>query len=205
MASVVRKQINTSLTAIYDFFSGLNCPLLSISQDSESVTIVIDSEITLIFTMRNPYIYITYDSVQRALQTYGVYTVGYSDVLFYLQVYDAYGRRQLFLYEIVAGNKLFGTNRSSTALSRPFYSIATVPLADLDTGFEYSHTKIIRYVDDTLYVDYLDTDILLLGSTFAFLDPCFITCTTVTEDAIITFGGHNYYSVGANTLLRIDN
>ena len=54
-------------------------------------------------------------------------------------------------------------------------------------------------------VNYLDYDILFAGGYADMNDTNFLACSTLTKGKVYTFDGQNYFSIGTNTLVVMDN
>lgn len=68
----------------------------------------------------------------------------------------------------------------------------------------YTHKNILNYDETALSkIDYTSDYIFVDGHRYI-QDPTFISCTYIPYDTIITFGGKNYYAIGTNTLIEIE-
>lgn len=226
MAKVIRRSLpmypgsnvttaDRIMNDLYAFYTSLNIPILtSIEQEGAGngrIYVTIDNRIRYYHNMTiqsGCYIRIGLDGESTSAagnpSGYAEFTIGYSDTLFYLQIRSNQNRRNILVYEKVGNDDLFG-NDFSGSTGRAFRDISSVILTDQDTGTTYTHGKIIGYENDAFHIDYLPTDMLIQASMLSIQDSNFIPCTTVATDSVITFGAYNYYSVGANTLLKIDN
>lgn len=226
MGKVVRKSIrcygNDSASAseildeVYGFYSGLDIPLItSVVREGYpgTVSITIDNTVSYFNAMSvsislGTYLRIGYqgESSIKACggRGYGTITICYTDTMYYLIMQGNEGQCNTFIYEKIDGKKLCGRYFSNST-SVPFRDISAISIRDLDTNIEYKHGKIIGYDNDLNHIDYLPQDVLIQVSSYSIEDPNFITCTTVTPNALITFGAYNYYSVGNNTIMKLDN
>lgn len=133
----------------------------------------------------------------------------YTDTLFYFQTHDnrysPNGQRALFIYEIASGKCVYGWNLDSYFYPTAFRDIKTVTLtASGDSGVPYVHSALIPYSLDFDKIAYFDKDTLLNGSLKGLIDTNFMSCSNIAVDSVVTFNGLNYYSVGENTIIRID-
>ena len=209
MGKVVRKSIQCSgissaaasetLDEVYGFYSGLDIPLItSVVREGSpgTVSITIDNTVSYFNAMSvnitsGNYLRIGYqgESSIKACEGrgYGIITICYTDTMYYLIMQGDGGQCNTFIYEKIDGKKLCGRYFSDST-SVPFRDISAISIRDLDN-----------------HIDYLPQDVLIQVSSYSIEDPNFITCTTVTPNALITFGAYNYYSVGANTIMKLDN
>ena len=130
----------------------------------------------------------------------GTVTVVSSDTLFYMQAFDNESKGPFFIYEKTSNF----TIRAFTAGRSSFRDIRNFTLDDLNTGYNYKHVAMLNYNTQPDHINYTQ-DILFKSNVKSFFDPNFITCTPVAIDSVITFKGHNYYSVGTNTLVLMEN
>lgn len=82
-------------------------------------------------------------------------------------------------------------------------SIESLDLKTEDNAV-YKIRKILDYTVEASHIDYVDYSILCSGTQPQYKFASIISCTTVTFDSTITFGGNNYYSLGNNTLIKMD-
>ena len=107
-------------------------------------------------------------------------------------------------YEIIDGNHYFGAIGSQDTTGTPWYPITSVPLKQVENQNYYNHIQMLSYTAPLNYIDYSADVLFKDGTTLSnYIDTNTLTCTTVTQDTIFTFGAHNYYSLGPNTLIQI--
>jgi hypothetical protein len=129
-------------------------------------------------------------------------TIAVTDNLFYFGSKDGDGRRNYVLFEKI-GNDLFYGASLSQGTGGSFVNIESLTLKNVDTGLTYKHGTILSYSTELGHIDATNADILLSGTSKAFTDTNFITCTAVTSNQVITFNNKNYYSVGTHTLVEM--
>lgn len=124
--------------------------------------------------------------------------------VFYFHVKDGDSRRQLVVYEKISNSLHVSGWVFAGDMAQSFRDIKSVTLTNVDGSVTCNHAQILNYANDVGYIDYLPKDIVLNGTARVAEDENFVTCTSVTIDSIITFANTNYYSVGANTLIKVD-
>lgn len=220
MAKVLRRTIDAagSKDSWQKYFEDVqqDCSLIT-SVDRVSISevhVVINSECTISFRASGEtYFQIitpngsSYDGFW--FNRYVTLTSVYTDTLYYLQTHDnrysPNGQRMLFIYEIASGKCIYGWNYDSYFYPTAFRDIKSVPFtASGDPAVPYVHTALIPYSSNLNKIAYLDKDILINGTMKGLTDTNFISCSNVAVDSVLTFDGHNYYSVGENTIIRID-
>ena len=137
------------------------------------------------------------------------YTVVYSDSMC-LVVSDAqipysynYGYI-VVLYEKIGTQEFYGVAYQRQNSGIIFQSIENYVVKDVSTGITYNHMKQINYDTNPNNIAY--TNSVLTSANIAVKeDTNFVSCSTVASNQVVTFGGHNYYSIGTNTLIMVDN
>lgn len=218
MASDIVKKIyninNIPITVVKNFFDNLNSDLISTSVSGQVLTIRVDNLINIKFSKVNYHltVYDENDSIVAWTQfnttspNVPPYTFSacFSDTFFYLQFSDSSNRRLLFVYEIIDGNRYFGAIGSQDTTGTPWYPITSVPLKQVENQNYYNHIQMLSYTAPLNYIDYSADVLFKDGTTLSdYVDTNTLTCTTVTQDNVITFGAHNYYSLGPNTLIQL--
>lgn len=206
---------NIPITVVKNFFDNLGTDMISTSLSGQVLTVRVDNIVNIEFNKANLYHVTVYDeSGNRVAWTQFnttspnvppyTFSACFSDTFFYLQYSDSSNRRLLFVYEIIDGNRYFGAIGSQDTTGTPWYPITSVPLKQVENQNYYNHIQMLSYTAPLNYIDY-SADILFKdGTTLSdYTDTNTLTCTTVTQDTIFTFGAHNYYSLGPNTLIRI--
>ena len=221
-ASVVKKIYNINdipITTVKNFFDNLNASLISTSLSGQILTITVDNLITIEYNKENSssrrFTLTVFDENGSRIAYAGFNTTSsyvppytflacYSDNIFYHQYNDSYNRRLVFVYEIIEGKHYFGATGSSDSSGQPWYPITSVSLKQVENQSNYAHIKILNYTAPLNYIDYSSDVLFENGNTMSnYIDTNTITCTTVTQDNVITFGAHNYYSLGPNTLIQL--
>ena len=203
MATVKRQSLTTSSSMWDSFFNGLNCPLISASGG----TVDIDGKFSLRLSGQTVYFY--KGSSQLVGSTYNfpmVVTVCCNDSFVSIQLKDPQSRRIVLVYEKLEGLDVYATAGGGNNSGTAFFSINSLTFTDNETALTYAHKARLNYADGLGYIDY--TDEVLFDSNnhkTDIEDPNFVACSTVPADQVITFQGKNYYSIGANTLVLIDD
>jgi len=203
MAVVIKRVIpwdNASLTSL---FNSLNCPLIEISGN----TVIIDSIFSIYLGYNSwPRIYMEKDgTVITGNTVYGnmTFIIGYSDNFFYINMTDEGDTGIYLVYEKTTDFTLWTSSNSSGSIG--FQNIQSYTFTDLNSNVTYSRGAILNYATQPDYINYTSNILCYSGTTTkAITDPLFVSCSTVTLGMVITFGGQNYFSVGTNTLLRMD-
>ena len=204
MATVIKSIIPWDNTSFTSLFSSLNCPLVEISGN----TVIIDSIFSIYLGYASwPRIYMEKDgSVITGNTVAGnmTFIIGYSNNFFYINMTDGDNTGIYLVYEKATDFTLW-TASGSSGSSGGFQNIQSYTFLDLNSAATYSRGAILNYAAQSGYINYA-ANILFYGGTTtkAITDPFFISCSTVTLGKVITFNGTNYFSVGTNTLLRMD-
>ena len=220
-ASVVKKIYDIReipISTVKSFFDNLGCSLITTSSSGESLTILVDNTASLRFnrsTSSTSYSLYAFDDNHNTMSycSFNIWTrpftflACYSDTFFYFQYNDAYNRRLIFVYEIVDNKRYFGaTGTTDSTQGAGWYPITSVSLKQAENQEIYVHTKLLNYIAPSNLIDY-SVDFLYEKNNASsnIPDTNTVTCTTVTQDNVITFGAHNYYSLGPNTLIQLND
>lgn len=219
MATIYKTSLNTFEGAM-TFLENLNYPLVTSStRTGNNVDIVIDNRVTINvgkFTSGSNILLtfaITYNGsstgelgrvyVQRS-GYYATVTICSTNSLFYIQIQDntsgSTGLDFIFLYQLVDNNFYFGYKHGTTA----FHALETISLTSGDNN-SYSYAALIPYSAPAGQIYFRNGSLLLLSSMKAVETDEFISCSTVTLNSVITFNNKNYFSIGSNTLILMDN
>lgn len=212
-ASVVKKIYNINYipnSTVKNYFDNLNASLISTSASGEILTITVDNLVTIVFNRpsyqlsvfdenNNRIASTTFNTSSTRIPPY-TFLSCFSDTIFYFQYNDNYSNRLLFVYEIIDGKRYFGAIGGTTS----WYPITSITLKQVEDQSNYAHIKILNYTAPLNYIDYSVDVLFENGNTMSnYIDTNTITCTNVTQDNVITFGAHNYYSLGPNTLIQL--
>lgn len=203
MAIVKRTSLSYTTDVWDSFFNGLNCSLISASGGVVNIdnfmSIVMDGRIAIKKGST---------TLLDATWNFPINTVVCcNDTLVYVQLNDPQSRRFALLYEKISGKILYATaGQSGNVPSVAWFPITAFTLTDNDTALIYTHKARLNYADEMGHIDYVD-EVLFDSSDYRtdIEDPNFVACSTVPTDQVITFQGKNYYSIGANTLVLIDD
>lgn len=203
MATVIKSIIPWDATALVTLFNSLNCPLI----EASSTTVTIDDIFTIYLGYDSwPRIYVTKDGTYITGNTVAgnmTFIIGYSDNLVYINMTDNDNTGFYLVYEKTTNFTIY--THSGTGGTTGFNNIQSYTFTDINSGSTYTRGAILNYAAQTGYINYA-TNILFYGGTAtkAITDPLFVSCSTITLGKVITFNGTNYFSVGTNTLLRMD-
>lgn len=186
------------------FVAGLNIPFVSVS----GTTISIDNHIELTFAYQKWYINVNGggNSELARINDPQTVTVVYNDSVFYIQINDSSNRRGAFFYEKLSNLSIYGSigNGSSWSTYHVFYNLEEIPLYDVsNTSISYSRDKRLNYTNPLGTIDYTASALFKAGYK-DITDRNFVSCSTVTSNQVITFNNTNYYTIGTNTLVAID-
>ena len=219
MANIFKRTITTTdLTFLKSVFDGLGTTMVTNTEISgDYLYVTIDNTIIINFhrssaTLFNP-ITLTYNgtTTSEIVRTYvngnGLrITICYSNTLFYIQLQDANSRRGIIYYEKLVGNSFYGYRGSQNSQNIDFYDIAGLSnITEIETSNIYTYSRVINLAAPVDSIFYLNSDVLFIGTQKGYENPNFRACSTVVCDQVITFEGKNYYSLGTNTLIPIDN
>ena len=104
-----------------------------------------------------------------------------------------------FFYELVGGMHLYKwVVNKDNAVTTSFGTLGS--LIDKETGYEYTHNARLNFNTEPGTILYT-SDILFQNNTKIVVDPNFLACTTVTEDQVVVFNMHEYYSMSSHILV----
>ena len=203
MATVVRRSLTNSASAWDNFFNGLNCSLIQ----SSGGTVSIGTEFSLRLSGQSVYFYRGSSTLAGAVYNFPVILiVCCSGTLVSIQLQDPQSRRVMLVYETFNDTDIFAVAGGSNNPGTSFYSINSLTFTDTSSNLTYSHKARLNYADNFGYIDYT-SEYLFDNSANCksdIEDVNFIACSTVPSNQVITFGSHNYYSIGTNTLLPMN-
>ena len=203
MATVIKSIIPWDNTSFTSLFNSLNCPLIEISGN----TVIIDDIFSIYLGYSSwPRIYVDKDGTTVTGNTVAgnmTFIIGYSNNLVFINMTDGDNTGFYLVYEKTTNFTIY--THSGVSGTSGFNNIQSYTFTDLDSGATYSRGAILNYATQSGYINYA-SNILFYGGTTtkAITDPLFVSCSTVTLGKVITFNGTNYFSVGTNTLLRMD-
>lgn len=206
MAIVKRSALawNSSLWA--NWFGSLGCSLITI----DGTDIVIDGMFTIRLYQNHadyPRVGIWKDDVQLQGPTVAgssTITVACSDTLFYVWSNDQNGSSGVGIYLVYEKTPDFTIYACPNTHITGFSSIQNYTFVDRYTGDEYAHSGVLKYSREINSIDYTEDSLFSTSVQRIIQDPNFISCSTVTQDSVVTFNGKNHYSVGPNILVSID-
>lgn len=194
------------------FIDSLNCPLITTSHEGYITTINVNNIVNVEFG--NGKVTVVYNG--QTVATYSILnsyndlyiTAAFNENFFYFQVNCdySYGRRFVFLYEIIDNKNYFGYNGAEVVSGRGWFSIHEITMIETSSNLTYNHAARFNYNCQVGLIDYATPDFLFsAGYKTDTEDNNFISCSTITLDQVITFDGTNYYSIGTNTLVELDD
>ena len=133
-----------------------------------------------------------------------VYAV-YSENIFHLYFTDSRdGYRCGIFYEKIQDVGYYGV---MTTNGSGYYSVTDYSLTKLSNPVVggYTHSNMINYSTQTNTVHYLDYAGLFIGGIFDSQDPNLRACVGATTNTCITLDGQNYYVIGTNLLVPLDD
>ena len=223
MATVLRHTISTYLPATWvSWFNNLNCSLIEASSTSNGFTINVDDNLTINATCYdsgwlNP-LTITYQEsttgeIARLKSSSGiVVTVCYSDTLFYVQMSDATYRRFMFCYEKLTGGDYFYYRGGGNNESQGYYGMTNwggIKVGEAISATSNIHRPLLNYTSDLGYVDIIDHDVICVGNNTPYTkvesDTNFVHSSTISPDYVYAITGANYYAIGTNLLVLMEN
>lgn len=221
MATIYKTSFNTFEGAM-TFFENLNYPLVTSStRTGDNVDILVDNTVTINigkFSSGGGNLLLTFAITYNGSSTgeltrvyvqrsgyYATLTLCSTNNLFYFQIQDntgssGAGQDFTFIYQLINSNFYYGYKTGSTA----FHALETISLNAVDNNV-YKYSSLIPYSAPAGQIYFRDSSLLLLSSIKAVETNEFISCSTVTLNSVITFNNKNYFSIGTNTLLPMDN
>lgn len=221
MSATIKKFVLPSITipVLKGNFDDLGCSILTTASTDTTVTVTIDNTCGILFDFGNSVIRtinsdgsLSTEAVtfNRANASFTFINVFSSD-FYYLQYSDTFygvGRKYVFVYEKVDSNKYYGAYGSFGGFYdyHEFYPISDIPLTKVGFSELYWHKQVLNYSSALGYIDYC-IDILFTAGNIvsSVIDTNTISCSTVEKNNVITFGSSNYYSLGPNTLIQLNN
>ena len=217
-AKIARLLPSTSIQDYLDFFSGLNCRFISVSSSTISIN---SGEITIEIADNAGYTNgrdwsITYPGAEEptVLLQQGAETIVacYSDVFLFFTVESSDTNKIVFVYEIVTEDNatahLYGHSYSAKSGNPDIHGVT---LTSSESEATYTHGKLLNYSCENVYPDYYGyidyaNDYLVSSSVITeVVDENTLTCSIVTANKIVTFEGTNYFALGTNTIIPIED
>lgn len=194
------------------FWNAIDCSLIkSCTLSNKILTINIDNTIQLVFNGNASYtLYIIDDTGTQqsgctfnTFRDYFDFNIYFTDTFFYFQFHDAYGVRYIFVYEKINDKRYFGYNYAES--DTHWFSITEITLKQVENQLNYKYKKMLDYTAWIENIDY-STNFLFDANDLVtdIIDTNTLTCTNVLINTVISFKAHNYYSIGANTLVEVD-
>ena len=202
MAKVKRSTLAYDSTIWANWFGSLGCSLVSI----DGTNIIIDNIFMIKLERLNywPSVALYKDGTMIASRTVADasrITVAYSDTLFYVYTRDHNGTTGIGIFLTYEKTPEFQIYTYGEITGHP--NIQDYTFTDIVTGNQYKHSGVLNYITELDYIDYTE-DRLFSGDQRVFVDNNFLSCSTITQDSVVTFAGKNHYSVGPNILVSID-
>lgn len=200
------------VSRFYNLFNDIDCSIVSIDLSGSVITFNIDNAVKIVMSSSSYSMWGVNDlgtdigaCMFNPARANFTFTICYSDTFFYFQYRDAYNQIFLSAYEIINGNRYFNAvNNDNDSSGITWYPITKIPLKQIENQTYYSHHAMLSYTTPLNYIDY-SSDILFSGDTVSdYIDTNTLTCSNVAQNDILTFKGHNYYSLGPNTLIQLN-
>jgi len=221
MSATIKKFVLPSITipTLEGNFDDLGCPILTTTSTDTTLTVTIDNTCGILFDFGNSVIRtINSDSslsnesvLFNRINSPFTFICVFSSDFFYLQYSDSFysiGRKYVFVYEKISSDKYYGAYGSFGGFYdySDFYPITDVPLTKVGFSELYWHKQILNYIAPLGYIDYC-IDLLFTSGDIvsSVIDTITISCSTIEKNNVITFGSHNYYSLGPNTLIQLND
>ena len=200
----VEKRTGLGYAGICTFINSLGLDYITVT----GTTVVIDEHLSLSFSMNAVYLSVdggTSTRISRVNESCSV-VITYIEKFFSLNVVDSNGRAYAVIYEKIGESIFWGWNGNVDQWStyHGFYSLEEITMYNLETSEAYTHTKRLNYPCPLGVLDYSE-NCIFKGGYKDLIEPNFLACSTVTANQVITFDGTNYYSIGTNVLVEIEN
>lgn len=195
----------------YNLFTDIDCSIVSITLSSGIITFTIDNLVKIVMNSNNYSMWGVNDlgnnvgeCMFNPARANFTFTICYSDTFFYFQYRDGDNVIFLSVYEIIDGTRYFNAiNNNNDSSGITWYPITKIPLKQIENQNYYSHSKMLSYTAPLNYIDY-SSDVLFSGDTVSDIaDTNTLTTTNIAQNDILTFGAHNYYALGPNTLIQL--
>jgi len=208
---IVKNQtIGFSAEGYKEFFDSFNCPLITSTINGTACNVAIGDN--LIF-QRDRYGSTAYyvNGTIHSLSGSGTnnqFTVAadstFAFMLFRSDTSVANAYSVTLLCEVI-NNRQYYSYLADTG-GRYFHAISDLTLIDsINNNNMYKHGSVLNYTANTNLIDYTSEILFDLSNKLSGeIDLNCIACSTVTANQVLTFGLHNYYSIGTNTLVPID-
>lgn len=186
----------------------MNCPLISSTAliDATTFSITLEDTVTIRFDCGTSNSYHAIKQIYNGSETTigdirtweeKVFTVVYSSNFIYIKKVATNTGRFGFLYEKYGDQKIFGSSNGNDWL------FETLPLLGSSDGLTYYISKMLNYSQSVGSIDYTVGSLFQSNLKIA-EDNNYLSCTNVTADEVLTFESENYYSLGPNTLAKLD-
>lgn len=148
----------------------------------------------------------TYSGVSiRCFEGYHIYSA-ISDNMIFIKIFNQEMTRCDIIMYLKVGNKYYGGIDYKSEEGNPI-SINTITLREVGSTVTGYIPKLINFVlpaGEIAYSQYAPfasapTD----GSVYSYIAEL-VSTSTLTLDGVISMGNHNYYSIGTNTMIAID-
>ena len=197
-----------TIKTFFDSFSSslFTTSITGTTWNGNILEVYVDNTVSLIFNYADGYVQTKYNGSvvnYSYLNTWNALTltVAVSDNMLYVQWQLSYSNRTTaFLYEKIDNKKYWGAAGGGA----DWYSIVSIPLTETSLGASYAHGQRISGTAAAGTVLFTG-DALFSGGVKSIEDPNFLACSTLTANTIITMNNKNYYTVGANTLMLVEN
>lgn len=208
MAKARRRQFSSNVTGneqVVAFINGLNCPLLSATFSDNTSHIFINEHLEV-----RGLSHVYMDGVDKGGPSRGwinpIVTVVYNDNFVYIWFFTTWGSgwtTAMGICYIKHNNlDLYGYLPDTSGENGNIYSFT---FADIDNLFSYTmKTCIASYTLDVATLDYTKQYMFSGGTVKENETGDLLNCTTVTQGLVITFDGKNYFALGPNTLIILD-
>lgn len=199
-----------SINALFDFFESFQSDLIT-SIDRANGDIVFDDKATLHFFLYPDYYQVRMNCIFNGSTSGTLSNYQYSqcrmycsDNLIIMKFISSNSDKPLFIAEKI-GDRFFvffgsgSTNSLSLDITEKY-------LTEYNLSTSYCHKSILPYaLENSDHIDITDDYLFLSGNIKNVKDTNTLSCSNVTADSVITIEGKNYYSIGAYTLVQLDN
>lgn len=213
MADIKRTQLGLDMDAWIHFAQSMNCELLTVDdEDFICISDVFRFKFVGDGNLRQMQLYVNDEptTVSTELNISGaiVTCVCSPDFVWFTILdnegyYDHARASWRFFYELVGGMHLYKWDTQVRGnVTTSFGTLG--PIIDKETGYQYTHNARLNFNTEPGTILYT-SDVLFQNDTKIVIDTNFLACTEITEDQVVVFNMHEYYSMSNHILVAMWN
>lgn len=208
MTKVVRTLFNDAQNAV-DYINALNNPTLYAYMDAGTSYLNINDVFLIQGLIGGTIVYKNGTRISDLSRGYRnpITTIVYSDNFIFIWFYSTWGGGWDTAYGV--SYRKLGNLELYSFLEQngSFNPIENFTFVDEVSGQQYKYNKRLNYSTDANVINYAQNILFESdGTTSAdIIEPDILACSVIPVGQIITFGGRNYFSVGNNNIILIED